>query len=53
MEIAIQVMNKSIQKPRKDKVSSKVGAVIIKTDAQKIQHLEGSFVTVTTQSLHC
>lgn len=32
MEMAIQVMNKSIQEPRKDKVSPKVGAVLIKTD---------------------
>lgn len=32
MEMAIQVMNKSIQEPRQDKVSPKVGAVLIKTD---------------------
>ncbi|WMJ72943.1 ATP-binding protein [Cytophagaceae bacterium ABcell3] len=30
MEMAIQVMNKSIQEPRQDKVSPKVGAVLIK-----------------------
>lgn len=32
MERAIQVMNKSIQEPREDKVSPKVGAVLIKPD---------------------
>ena len=32
MEMAIQIMNKSIQEPRKDKVSPKVGAVLIKPD---------------------
>ncbi|OJV32199.1 MAG: hypothetical protein BGO33_02740 [Bacteroidia bacterium 43-41] len=32
MEMAIQVMNKSIQEPRQDKVSPKVGAVLIKPD---------------------
>ncbi|WP_116789525.1 deaminase [Flavobacterium psychrotrophum] len=32
MELAIAVMNKSIQEPRSDKVSPKVGAVLIKTD---------------------
>ena len=32
MEMAIQVMNKSIQEPRNDKVSPKVGAVLIKSD---------------------
>ncbi|MGH7239118.1 MAG: hypothetical protein ACREHG_03520, partial [Candidatus Saccharimonadales bacterium] len=32
MEMAIQVMNKSIQEPRQDKISPKVGAVLIKTD---------------------
>lgn len=32
MEIAIQVMNQSIQEPRQDKVSPKVGAVLIKPD---------------------
>lgn len=29
MEMAIQVMNKSIQEPRQDKVSPKVGAVLL------------------------
>lgn len=32
MEMAIQVMNQSIQEPRKDKVSPKVGAILIKSD---------------------
>lgn len=32
MELAIEVMQKSIQEPRTDKVSPKVGAVLIKTD---------------------
>lgn len=32
MEMAIQIMNKSIQEPRRDKVSPKVGAVLIKPD---------------------
>lgn len=32
MELAIEVMNKSIQEPRQDKVSPKVGAVLIKPD---------------------
>lgn len=32
MERAIDVMNKSIQEPRKDKVSPKVGAILIKTN---------------------
>ncbi|MDX2129774.1 MAG: ATP-binding protein [Chloroherpetonaceae bacterium] len=32
MELAIAEMNKSIQEPRKDKVSPKVGAVLIKPD---------------------
>jgi ATP-dependent DNA helicase RecG len=32
MEFAIQIMNKSIQEPRQDKVSPKVGAVLIKPD---------------------
>lgn len=32
MEMAIQVMNKSIQEPRQDKTSPKVGAVLIKPD---------------------
>jgi ATP-dependent DNA helicase RecG len=32
MELAIQIMNKSIQEPRQDKVSPKVGAIIIKPD---------------------
>jgi hypothetical protein len=32
MEMAIQIMNKSIQEPRQDKVSPKVGAVLIKPD---------------------
>jgi len=32
MELAIQIMNKSIQEPREDKVSPKVGAVLIKLD---------------------
>lgn len=32
MEMAIQVMNNSIQEPREDKVSPKVGAVLLKTD---------------------
>lgn len=32
MEMAIQVMNKSIQEPRQDKVSPKVGTVLIKPD---------------------
>jgi ATP-dependent DNA helicase RecG len=32
MELAIQVMNDSIQEPRDDKVSPKVGAVLIKPD---------------------
>lgn len=32
MELAIEVMNKSIQEPRDDKVSPKVGAVLIKPD---------------------
>lgn len=30
MEMAIQIMNKSIQEPRQDKTSPKVGAVLIK-----------------------
>lgn len=32
MEMAIDVMNKSIQEPREDKVSPKVGAVLVKSD---------------------
>jgi len=32
MKLAIQVMNQSIQEPRQDKVSPKVGAIIIKPD---------------------
>lgn len=32
MEMAIKVMNESIQEPREDKVSPKVGAVLIKID---------------------
>ena len=32
MELAIQVMNDSVQEPRDDKVSPKVGAVLIKPD---------------------
>ena len=32
MKMALQVMNKSIQEPRQDKVSPKVGAVLIKSD---------------------
>jgi ATP-dependent DNA helicase RecG len=32
MELAIQVMHKSIQEPRQDKVSPKVGVIIIKPD---------------------
>jgi len=32
MEMAIRVMNKSIQEPRNDKVSPKVGAVMVKSD---------------------
>lgn len=32
MELAIEVMKKSIQEPRDDKTSPKVGAVLIKTD---------------------
>lgn len=32
MELAIEVMNQSIQEPRQDKVSPKVGAVLIKQD---------------------
>lgn len=32
MEMAIQVMSKSIQEPRQDKVSPKVGSVLIKPD---------------------
>jgi ATP-dependent DNA helicase RecG len=32
MELAIEVMNQSIQEPRQDKVSPKVGAVLIKPD---------------------
>ncbi len=32
MELAIEVMNKSLQEPRLDKVSPKVGAVLIKSD---------------------
>lgn len=32
MEMAIQIMNKSIQEPRQDKVSPKVGAILIKPD---------------------
>ncbi len=32
MEMAIEVMKKSIQEPREDKVSPKVGAVLIKSD---------------------
>merc|ERR1712173_275746 len=32
MELAIKVMNDSIQEPRDDKVSPKVGAVLIKPD---------------------
>ena len=32
MEMAIEVMKKSIQEPRTDKVSPKVGAILIKTD---------------------
>jgi ATP-dependent DNA helicase RecG len=34
MEMAIVVMNKSIQEPRDDKVSPKVGAILIKTDGE-------------------
>ncbi|MDR0834059.1 MAG: hypothetical protein LBN93_07770 [Candidatus Symbiothrix sp.] len=34
MEMAIEVMNKSIQEPRSDKVSPKVGAVLIKSDGK-------------------
>lgn len=32
MEMAIEVMNKSIQEPREDKVSPKVGAILLKPD---------------------
>lgn len=32
MEMAVEVMKKSIQEPRKDKTSPKVGAVLVKTD---------------------
>ncbi len=32
MELAIEVMNQSIQEPRKDKVSPKVGAILVKSD---------------------
>jgi ATP-dependent DNA helicase RecG len=32
MEMAILIMNKSIQEPRQDKISPKVGAVLIKSD---------------------
>lgn len=32
MELAIEVMNRSIQEPRQDKVSPRVGAVLIKPD---------------------
>ncbi|MDP2175525.1 MAG: ATP-binding protein [Bacteroidota bacterium] len=35
MELAIQIMNKSIQEPRQDKTSPKVGAVLIKPDGTK------------------
>jgi ATP-dependent DNA helicase RecG len=34
MEMAIEVMNKSIQEPREDKVSPKVGALLIKTNGE-------------------
>lgn len=34
MEMAIQVMNSSVQEPRQDKVSPKVGAVLIKLDGK-------------------
>lgn len=34
MEMAIQMMNKSIQEPRTDKVSPKVGAVLIKANGE-------------------
>lgn len=34
MEMAIQIMNKSIQEPRTDKVSPKVGAVLIKANGE-------------------
>lgn len=34
MEMAIEVMNKSIQEPRDDKVSPKVGALLIKTNGE-------------------
>ncbi len=34
MELAIQVMNESIQEPRTDKVSPKVGAVLIKPNGE-------------------
>lgn len=35
MEMAIRVMNKSIQEPRQDKVSPKVGTVLIKPDGSE------------------
>lgn len=35
MEMAIEVMKKSIQEPREDKVSPQVGAVLIKNDGQE------------------
>jgi ATP-dependent DNA helicase RecG len=34
MEMAIEVMNKSVQEPRNDKVSPKVGALLIKPDGK-------------------
>jgi ATP-dependent DNA helicase RecG len=41
MELAIQVMNKSIQEPRQDKVSPKVGAILIKADGSEEEAFRG------------
>lgn len=41
MEMAIQVMNKSIQEPRQDKVSPKVGALLIKPDGTEESAFRG------------
>lgn len=41
MEMAIQIMNKSIQEPRQDKVSPKVGALLIKPDGTEESAFRG------------
>lgn len=41
MEMAIEVMKKSIQEPREDKVSPQVGAVLIKKDGTEVTAFRG------------